>query len=136
DDSLSGRRFALLLLGLFASVALALAAVGVYGVMSYGVVQRTKEIGIRMALGAEQHAVLRLVVGDGMRLAGGGIVLGIGLAVALSRVLRGLLFGVSAFDPVAYASLTVVLAGVALFASWLPARRAARVDPVVALRAE
>jgi len=136
DESLSGRRFALLLLGLFAAVALALAAVGVYGVMSYGVVQRTKEIGIRMALGAEQHAVLRLVVGDGMRLAAFGIAIGFGLAVGLSRVLRGMLFGVSSFDPIAYAGLTLVLAGVALLASWLPARRAARVDPVIALRAE
>jgi predicted permease len=136
DESLSGRRFALLLLGLFAAVALALAAVGVYGVMSYGVVQRTREIGIRMALGAERNAVLRLVVGDGMRMAGLGIVFGFGLAVALSRLLRGMLYGVSAFDPIAYAGLTIVLATVALFASWLPARRASRVDPVVALRAE
>ena len=136
DESLSRRRFALLLLGLFAAVALALAAVGAYGVMSYGVVQRTKEIGIRMALGAEQHAVLRLVVGDGMRLAAFGIAIGFGLAVGLSRVLRGMLFGVSSFDPIAYAGLTLVLAGVALLASWLPARRAARVDPVIALRAE
>src|SRR5205807_10345117 len=100
--SLEGRRFMLLLRSLFAAVALSLAAVGVYGVMSYGVVQRTREIGIRMALGAEQNAVLRLVVGDGMRLAGLGIVLGIGLAVALSRALRGMLYGVSAFDPIAY----------------------------------
>jgi putative ABC transport system permease protein len=136
DESLSGRRFALVLLGLFAAVALALAAVGVYGVMSYGVEQRTKEIGIRMALGAEQEQVLRLVVGDGMRLAGFGIVIGFGLAVALSRVLRGMLYGVSAFDPLSYIALTIVLGGVALFASWLPARRASRVDPAVALRAE
>ena len=135
-ESLSGRRFSLLLLGLFAGVALLLAAVGVYGVMSYGVVQRTKEIGIRMALGAGQDSVLRLVVGDGMRLAGAGIVLGMGLAVGLSRLLRGMLYGVSAFDPAAYAGLTLVLAGVALLASWLPARRAARVDPAIALRAE
>ncbi|MGZ6141964.1 MAG: FtsX-like permease family protein, partial [Myxococcales bacterium] len=135
-ESMSGRRFSLLLLGLFASVALLLAAVGVYGVMSYGVVQRTKEIGIRMALGAGQDSVLRLVVGDGMRLAGAGIVLGIGLAVTLSRLLRGMLYGVSAFDPIAYAGLTAVLAVVALLACWLPARRAARVDPAIALRAE
>ncbi|HEY6909094.1 MAG TPA: ABC transporter permease [Myxococcales bacterium] len=135
-ESMSGRRFAVLLLGLFAGVALLLAAVGVYGVMSYGVVQRTREIGVRMALGAGQDAVLRLVVRDGMRLAGVGIVIGFGLAAALSRVLRGMLFGVSAYDPLSYALLTVVLAGVALLASWVPARRAARVDPAIALRAE
>jgi putative ABC transport system permease protein len=136
DDVLSGRRFSLLLLSLFAAAALLLAAVGVYGVMSYGVVQRTREIGIRMALGARQEDVLRLVVGDGIRLAGIGIGIGILLAIALSRVLRGMLYGVSAFDPLAYAGLTVVLALVALFASWLPARRAAKVDPNIALRAE
>jgi putative ABC transport system permease protein len=136
DESLSGRRFSLILLGLFAAVALALAAVGVYGVMSYGVVQRTREIGIRMALGARQEDVLRLVVGDAFRLSVFGIVIGVALAVGLSRVLRGMLFGVSPFDPTAYLGLTVVLVLVALLASWLPARRAAKVDPSVALRAE
>jgi predicted permease len=136
DEALSGRRFSLVLLGLFAAVALLLAAVGVYGVMSYGVAQRTREIGIRMALGARQEDVQRMVVRDGARLAGAGIVIGILLAVSLSRVLRGMLFGVSAFDPLSYVVLTLVLAAVALFASWLPARRASRVDPGVALRAE
>ena len=136
EQSLAGRRFSLLLLGLFAAAALALAAVAVYGVMSYGVVQRTREIGIRMALGARKEDVLRLVVGDGFRMATFGICIGIALAVALSRVLRGMLFGVSAFDPVAYAALTLVLTLIALLASWLPARRAAQIDPSVALRAE
>ena len=136
DQSLAGRKFSLLLLGLFAAAALALAAVGVYGVMSYGVVQRTREIGIRMALGAREEDVLRLVVGDAFRMAAFGIAIGIVLAFALSRVLRGMLYGVSAFDPLAYAALTLVLAVIALLASWLPARRAARVDPGVALRAE
>ena len=135
-ESLSGRRFSLVLLGLFAAVALVLASVGVYGVMSYGVVQRTREIGIRMALGARKEDVLRLVVGDGFRLATTGIAIGIALAVGLSRLLRGMLYGVSAFDPPAYLGLTLVLALTALVASWLPARRAAQVDPSVALRAE
>jgi predicted permease len=136
DESLSGRKFSLLLLGLFAAVALTLAAVGVYGVISYGVVQRTREIGIRMALGARQQDVLRMVVGNALRLVTSGIGIGLLLAAGLSRVLRGMLFGVSAFDPVAYVVLSLVLALVALFSSSLPARRAARVDPNVALRAE
>jgi hypothetical protein len=136
NEGLQQRRFALVLLGLFAGAALLLAAVGVYGVMSYGVVQRTREIGIRMALGARQEDVLRLVVGDGARLAGAGAIIGLLLAAALSRVLRQMLFGVSAFDPLSYGGLTVVLSLVALAASWLPARRAARVDPNEALRSE
>src|SRR5262249_26290872 len=136
DESLTGRRFSLLLLGLFAAAALVLAAVGVYGVMSYGVVQRTREIGIRMALGARQQDVLGLVVGDAFRLAALGIAIGIALALGLSRLLRGMLFGVSNFDPVSYAGLTLLLVLVALIASWLPARRAAQVDPAVALRSE
>jgi putative ABC transport system permease protein len=126
----------MLLLALFALVALALAAVGVYGVMSYGVVQRTREIGIRMALGARQRDVLRLVVSGGARLAGAGIGIGIALAVGLSRVLRGMLYGVNAFDPLTYSGLALALALVAFVATWLPARRAARVDPNIALRAE
>jgi ABC-type antimicrobial peptide transport system permease subunit len=123
---------------LAAIAALALASPwrrSVYGVMSYGVVQRTREIGIRMALGARQSDVLRLVVGDAVRLATLGIAIGILLAVGLSQLLRGMLFGVSTFDPVAYLGLTLMLAFVALFSSWLPARRAAKVDPNVALRA-
>jgi len=136
DESLSGRKFSLLLLGIFAAAALVLAALGVYGVISYGVVQRTREIGIRMALGARQSDVLRLVVGDALRLAGLGIGIGLLLALALSRFLRGMLFGIGTFDPLAYLGLTLALAFVALFSSWLPARRAARVDPNVALRSE
>jgi putative ABC transport system permease protein len=136
DESLSGRKFNLLLLGIFAAAALVLAALGVYGVISYGVVQRTREIGIRMALGARQNDVLRLVVGGALRLAGLGIGIGLLLALALSRFLRGMLFGIGTFDPLAYLGLTLALAFVALFSSWLPARRAARVDPNVALRSE
>jgi putative ABC transport system permease protein len=136
DEALSSRRFAMVLLGLFAFVALLLAAVGVYGVMSYGVVQRTREIGIRMALGARQQDVLRLVVGDGARMAGLGVAIGLLLAASLARVLRGMLFGVSAFDPLSYGALTLVLVLIALAASWLPARRASKVDPNEALRAD
>ncbi len=136
DDSMAGRKFSLLLLGLFAAVALALAGVGVYGVISYGVVQRTREIGIRMALGARQQDVLGMVVGDACRMAVLGIGIGIALAMGLSKLLRGMLFGVSNFDPVSYVGLTLLLMLVALAASWLPARRAAKVDPAVALHAE
>jgi putative ABC transport system permease protein len=136
EDTLAGRRFSLLLLGIFAATALLLAAVGVYGVMSYAVVQRTREIGIRMALGARQDDVLRLVVGGGARLAAIGIAIGLLLALGLSRVLSGMLYGVSAADPLTYGGIALLLAAVALVSSWLPARRAARVDPAVALRAD
>jgi predicted permease len=136
DQTLAQRRFALTLLALFAAAALLLAAVGIYGVTSYGVVQRTREIGIRMALGARQRDVLRLVVADGARMAGIGAGIGIVLAALLSRLLRGMLYGVSAFDPISYAALTCVLSLVVIAASWLPARRAARVDPNEALRAD
>ena len=133
---MSDRRLNLLLLGIFAAVALLLASVGIYGVMSYSVEQRTREIGIRMALGAESNAVLRLIVGQGARLAAVGIIAGVAGAFALSRVMAGLLYGVSATDPLTYAALAVVLAAVAVGACAVPARRAVRVDPAVALRAE
>jgi len=136
EDSLASRRFSLLLLGIFAATALVLSAVGLYGVTSYAVVQRTREIGIRMALGARQEDVLRLVVGGGARLAAGGIGIGLLLALGLSRVLSGMLYAVSAVDPLTFSAIALLLASVALFASWLPARRAARVDPAEALRAE
>src|SRR5205823_3199187 len=136
SDSIRDRRLTLLLLGIFAAVALLLASVGIYGVMSYSVEQRTREIGIRMALGAERSAVLRLVVGQGARLAGIGIALGALGAFALSRVMAGLLFGVSATDPTTYALLALLLGSVAVGACLLPAGRAVRVDPAVALRAE
>ena len=126
----------MLLLGIFAAVALLLASVGIYGVMSYSVEQRTREIGIRMALGAERSSVLRLIVGQGARLAAGGIVVGIAGAFALSRVMAGLLYGVSATDPLTYLALAAILAAVAVAACAVPARRAVLVDPAVALRAE
>jgi putative ABC transport system permease protein len=126
-------RFNLLLLALFAGSALLLAALGIYGVTSYTVAQRTHEIGVRMALGAQRGDVVALVVGQGMGLALAGVGLGLLVALALSRLFAGLLFGVAATDPLTYAALALLLAAVALAACWLPARRAAALDPVAAL---
>jgi putative ABC transport system permease protein len=135
-NSTSQRRFNLLLIGVFASVALALAAVGIYGVMSYSVTQRTHEIGIRMALGATSTDVLRLVVGQGLILAFIGIGIGIGAALAVTQIMDSLLYGVSATDPITFVITAALLTGIALAASFIPARRAARVDPMIALRYE
>jgi putative ABC transport system permease protein len=136
DDSLVARRFTLLLIGLFAALALALTAVGVYGVIAYGVNQRTREVGIRLALGATPGEVLRLVLGNGARLTAVGLGLGIVGALWLAPVLRGLLFAVAPIDGPTFGSVILVVVCIALAATWLPARRAARVDPMSALRAE
>ncbi len=124
------------LFGSFGTLALVLAAVGVYGVMAYTVSQRTREIGIRMALGARGGDIVRRVVGEGALLAGGGVALGMIGALGAARLMRGVLYGVAPLDPFTFLFIPLLLAGVALLASWLPARRASRVDPMVALRAE
>jgi putative ABC transport system permease protein len=130
------RRFNMTLLLSFAGLALALALIGVYGVVAYGVAQRTREIGIRVALGATRRDVVALVVKSGAMWSIAGITVGLAGAFAASRLITGLLFGVTAGDPATFVTIAVVMTGVALGASYLPARRAASVDPVTALRTE
>ena len=136
SDSLAQRRFAMQVVGLFGLLAMLLAGIGIYGVMAYSVSQRTREIGIRLALGASRGAILRWVLRQGMTL----IVIGVGVglvgAFAFTRLLRSLLFGVAPTDVVTYVGLAALLALVALLACYIPARRATKVDPLVALRYE
>jgi putative ABC transport system permease protein len=134
--SVARQNFNMLLLGIFAGVALLLAAIGIYGLMSYTVEQRRQEIGIRMALGAGSAQVLRLMVGQGMKLAGAGVVLGLGLAWAMTRFLGSLLFGVKATDPLTFGGVAVLLTAVAFVATLIPARRAARTEPETVLRCQ
>lgn len=130
------RRFAGSLLFVFAGLALALAAVGVYGILSYAVSERTPEIGVRMALGARPGDVLRLVVGQGAARVSLGVVVGVALGLGLTRLMHGLLYGVQPSDPPTFAGVVAMLMAVGIAAAWLPARRAAGVDPLTALRHE
>ena len=136
SHSLALRSFMMFLLGLFAALALVLASVGIYGVISFAVSQRTREIGVRMALGAHPRDVLRLILGEGLKLVLAGVVLGIIAALAMTRLLSTLIYGVSATDPLIFLSVVTLLVAVALAACFIPARRAMRVDPIVALRYE
>ncbi|HKY06419.1 MAG TPA: ABC transporter permease, partial [Blastocatellia bacterium] len=136
SESIARPRFNMVLMSVFATVALVLAAVGIYGVMSYSVSQRTHEIGIRMALGAQRQDVVRLVVGQGMVLAGAGVVIGAIAAALLTRFISSLLFEISASDPLTFIAISLLLVAVALVACYIPARRATRVDPMIALRYE
>lgn len=134
--SISTPRFNTTLLSIFALVALVLTVVGLYGVMSYAVAQRTNEIGIRLALGAQRRDVLSLIIGQGLRLILLGLAIGLAGAYALMRIISGLLFGVTAKDPWTFAAVSLLLGAIALVACYLPARRATKVDPLEALRYE
>lgn len=135
-DSVAAREFSMFLLALFSGLALLLAAVGIYGVISYSVLQRSHEIGIRMALGAGKTDVLKMVVGQGMLLAVIGVAAGLLLAFAASRFLASMVFGVSALDPATFVVVALLLSTVAFLATYIPAKRATRIDPMIALRYE
>jgi ABC-type antimicrobial peptide transport system permease subunit len=134
--NLSARRFALEILGIFATVAFLLACIGIYGVAAYTLSQRTSEIGLRMALGAQRSDILRIVLGEGALIVVAGVGAGLFGSVMLTRFLQTMLFEIKPTDPITFTALTILLAGVALMASFIPARRASRIDPLVALRHE
>jgi putative ABC transport system permease protein len=136
SDSIAPRRFNLFLLGTFAAAALLMALVGIYGVIAYSVTERTREIGIRMALGAQRSEVVRMVVGQGMKIAVAGIAVGLAAALAMTRLMSSLLYEVHPNDPFTFVVVAVTLAATALLASWGPALKAALVDPLTALRCE
>ncbi|MGH9482259.1 MAG: FtsX-like permease family protein, partial [Terriglobales bacterium] len=136
SKSVSGPRFRAGLLGTFAALALVLAAIGIYGVLAYSVARRTHEIGVRVALGAERRQVLRLILGQGVKLAAYGVLIGIAASLILTRLMSSLLFGVSPTDPLTFAGVALLLTVVAMLACYIPARRAMNVDPMVALRNE
>jgi putative ABC transport system permease protein len=136
SSALAERRFAMTLIAVFATFALVLSAVGIYGVLAFLVEQRTAEIGVRIALGADARQVVKLVLGEGMLLAGLGIGLGLGGAAVIARLVATLLFGINPFDPVSFGGITSLLLVVAVLACYLPARRALRIDPLAALREE
>jgi ABC-type antimicrobial peptide transport system permease subunit len=135
-ESLARTSFTLVMLAIAGGMALVLGIIGIYGVISYAVSQRRREIGIRLALGAQQSELRRMFVRYGLTLAGVGVAIGLGSAVALMRLMKSLLFGISPLDPLTYAAVPVVLVAAAVLASYLPARRASAVDPMEALRAE
>jgi putative ABC transport system permease protein len=136
EESVAPRRFSVFLITVFAGIALVLSSIGIYSVISYSVSQRRNELGIRMALGAQARDILRLVVGQGFKFIALGIAIGLGAALALTRLLTSLLFNVSARDPFIFIAISLILAFVALLASYIPARRATKVDPIRALRYE
>lgn len=136
DRSLSSTSFTLVMLAIAGTMALLLGIVGIYGVMSYAVSQRTRELAIRLALGAKPGALKRALVGNGLALAGTGMAIGLAAAAGLTRLMKSLLFGISTLDPVIYFGMAAVLVAAAVLASYLPARRASRIDPSEALRLE
>jgi putative ABC transport system permease protein len=136
DDAVGPRRLVTRLLGFFSSLALMLAALGLYGVMAFAVTQRQQEIGIRMAIGAQRRDILQMILRDGLKLVVIGVVVGLAGSLMFDRLLQGLLFGVSAYDPLTFVAIAGLLTVIATLACFLPARRATKVDPMVALRAE
>ena len=136
DRDVEDRTQQMTLLGAFAGLALLLASIGLYGVLSYAVTQRSREIGLRMALGATARSVMGMVVGRGLALTGVGLAIGVALALAATRFMKTMLYGVDAFDPATFVAVPALLGAIAALACWLPARRASRLDPIVVLREE